>query len=251
MLIEERKIRILEILHKEEFVSIHQLMNLLNVSRSSVIRDLDELEIQGLIVRKRGGACLVDRDYLLSQFNEAPVEEKENTHSHEKRRICKYAASLIKNGNTIYVDSGTTSLFLMDYILDKDVTIVTPNIYLLNRISEHFKGKIVILNGEYNPAYQSISGPGTRNMLEEFHFDYAFMTTNGINYEKKEVYGFQISVSLNKKIVIQRSEEVVLLVDSSKTMVTGLCTWAHQDDFDYIFTEKIEGLKASNVIVCE
>ncbi|MGN1275596.1 MAG: DeoR family transcriptional regulator, partial [Floccifex sp.] len=126
MLTKERKHYIMELLNRDYFVSIKQLMNLLDVSRSSVMRDLDELEQEGLIVRERGGASLLVSD---AKHNEPAVREKEHTNEFQKRKICQMAAMSIKDGDCIFIDSGTTAIYIVDYVLDKNVDIVTPNTY--------------------------------------------------------------------------------------------------------------------------
>lgn len=252
MITEERKIRIMEIIRQDGFISIKQIMSIFDISRSSAMRDLDELEKQGLVVRQRGGASIDQSDVLLSQFNELPTKDKQYSKKEQKRRICKYASNLIKDGNNIYIDSGTTVLYLLDYIKDREVNIITPNIMLLNYIPDNFKGKIILLNGEYYPKYECVGGSITGMSILKYHFDYAFLTANGIDFNNKEVCGFVIPFSENKNLVIKRSDHVELLIDYSKKDINGLEIWASFDDFDHIYIDKYEEQEKNNkIIICE
>ena len=84
MLTKERKLRIMNLLEERSFVTIKELIEDFNVSRSSIVRDLIELENQGLIQRERGGASLKSVDITLTSFNEPAVQEKENIHIAQK-----------------------------------------------------------------------------------------------------------------------------------------------------------------------
>ncbi len=252
MITEERKLRIMEIIRQDGFISIKQIMSMFNVSRSSAMRDLDELVSQGLVVRKRGGASLEESDLLLSQFNELPTKDKQYNQQEQKKRICKYASNLIKDGSTIYIDSGTTVLYLVDYIREREITIITPNTRLLTYIPSDFKGKIILLEGEYSPKYECVGGSITANSILKYHYDYAFLTANGIDFDTQEVCGTVFQFSENKNLVMSRSDHVELLIDYSKKNVKGISTWAHFDDFDHIYIDQCEDQELNNkIIVCE
>ena len=252
MITEERKIRIMEIIRQDGFISIKQIMSMFDISRFSAMRDLDELEKQGLIVRQRGGASIEQSDTLLSQFNELSTRDKQYNRREQKKRICKYASNLINDGSNIYIDSGTTVLYLLDYIKDREVNIITPNTMLLNYVPDNFKGKIILLEGEYYPKYECVGGSITGMSILKYHFDYAFLTANGIDFNNKEVCGFVIPFSENKNLVMNRSNHVELLIDYSKKDIKGLRTWAHFDDFDHIYIDKYKDDEKSNkIIICE
>lgn len=240
----------MELLNRDYFVSIKQLMNLLDVSRSSVMRDLDELEQEGLIVRERGGASLLVSD---AKHNEPAVREKEHTNEFQKRKICQMAAMLIKDGDCIFIDSGTTAIYIVDYVLDKNIDIVTPNTYVLSRIPDDFKGNVYVLGGEFKKKSEICCGPLTLEFINHFHFDYAFLTANGIHFTKNEVYSFDFDFAAIKKEALKRSKHKVLLVDRSKFNNQGLCVWASIEQFQSIIVDRFELdiKKPKNVVICE
>lgn len=125
MLTKERFFRILELLDHKSFITIQELMEVLNASKSTVNRDLIELEKQGLIQRERGGAIKKEMPATLSSYRELPVMDKEHIHSAEKDMICAQAAAIVKDGDCVYVDSGTTPSYLIPYIAGKNIKLVT------------------------------------------------------------------------------------------------------------------------------
>lgn len=252
MITDERKVHIMNLIRRDGFVSVRQLMNVLNVSRSSVMRDLDELEKQGLVIRQRGGASLVNTDSLLNQFNEPTTHDKYASKVKEKERICKAVALKIKDGDCIYIDSGTTVLPVMDYITHKEVNIVTPNIYLLSRIPQNFKGNIILLGGQFNRKYDAVSGVVTNAMLNDYYFDMALLTANGFDYDTKEVFAFNVEYAACKKKAMMRSRTSFLLVDASKKNITGLMSWAHMDMFESVYMDRYDRDEIpDNVCVCK
>lgn len=250
MIMDERKVRIMELLRKDGFVSVGQLMSLLGVSRSSIIRDLDELQSQGSIVRSRGGASLVETKRLLNPYNEPSTKDKGLANVSQKRRLCARAAKLVELGQCIYIDSGTTLLSLIDHIYDKDITIVTPNVYLMAFLPSVMKAKVILLPGEFMVKYDAVSGSLTNEVLSSFHFDLAFLSANGIDFRTKEVFAFHMDYAQCKKMAMARSKKTILVVDHTKVNVQGQYVFAKVDQLDQIY---IEGIQSSlqNVIVVD
>lgn len=174
MLSKERMLRIMNILNSHSFVTIQELIQQLGVSKSTINRDLIELERQGLVKRERGGAMKVEMKETLNNLKEIPVREKEYVHREEKRRICKRAAERIQNGDCIYVDSGTTPSYLLEYLHHKDIKLVTPSTYIVRKLPMDFRGEIYLVGGEFNIGYDMSTGYHTLEMIRKFHFDKAF-----------------------------------------------------------------------------
>ena len=237
MLTEERLIRIMDQLREKSFVSIKDLMETLDVSRSSIMRDLQELEEQHLIRRVRGGASIVDTSTLLTRYNEPAVMFKEDTYKEAKKMICQNALKVIKDGDCIFVDSGTTPLGLIEGLRYRDIEMVTPNTYLLQKLPLDFKGQIYLLGGEFSKKYDTSYGSMTLDLIEHFHFDACFMTANGVDLESQEVMAFDLNVAGIKKAVLKRSEKAYLMADHSKLYTKGFCTWANLSQFTNVFLD--------------
>lgn len=253
MLSKERMMRIMSEIEQKSFVSIKELMVDLQASRSSIMRDLIELENQGLIQRERGGASLKNMDMTLTSFNEISVAEKENLHIEEKKQICLEASKSIHDGDCIYIDAGTTPAYLVDHILNKQVQIVTPSTYLIRKIPASFKGNIYLLGGEFNKSYDMSYGSLTIQMIRQFNFDHAYISTNGVNLETGEVYIFDFNVGAVKQEILKHCRRSDLLIDSSKYDAKAICTWANLDDFHTVYTNSYpENMDVrDNFVVCE
>lgn len=252
MLTKERMVRIMSILEEKSFVTIKELTEDFKVSRSSVMRDLIELENQGLIQRERGGASLKNVDITLTSFNEPAVQEKENLYIDKKQKICEEAAKSIRDGDCIYVDSGTTPAYILDYLANKKVKLVTPSTYLIRKLPLSFKGDIYLLGGEFNKSYDMSYGSLTLEMIKQFYFDHAFLSTNGVDLETGEVYVFDFHVGAVKKEIISRCKRSDLLIDSSKFSAKAMCTWAKLDDFHTVYTDSIlDNELPDNFVICE
>lgn len=253
MLSKERMYRILNLLKEESFVTVKQLMEEFNVSRSSIMRDLVELENLGLIQRERGGAVAKNvANLTLSSFNEAPVINKESLYIEEKQCICRQAAKKIQDGDCIYIDSGTTPVYLLPYIIDKQIKIVTPSTYLIRKLPDCFKGDIFLLGGEFKKSYDMSYGALTLEMIKHFNFDHAFFSTNGVNLENGEVYIFEFAIGAVKQAIMKRCLNNYLLIDSSKFNIRAICTWANSNEFNNIYVNEFETNieLPDNYIVC-
>ena len=124
MLAQERFERILEILREKQSVTVVELTEKLNTSESTIRRDLTELNRQGLLIKVHGGATAIKS--VLSREEEVITKSKK--HQEEKRKIAKYAASLINKEDIVYLDAGTTTEMMLDYLREYDVIYVTNGI---------------------------------------------------------------------------------------------------------------------------
>ena len=119
----ERKLQITELLEKSEVVSLEEICRALGgVSESTVRRDLKSMEEEGEVTLLRGGGARLKKGGY-----EIPVMSKQNKNVAEKEKIAKEAARLVHDGDSIYIDSGSTTLAMVKYLKNKDVTIVTTN----------------------------------------------------------------------------------------------------------------------------
>jgi len=252
MLEKERHVYIMERLREKGFVSVRDLMKELDISRSSAMRDLISLESQGLLVREHGGATLHAVSETLSRRNEPAVNEKENVYSEEKAEICRLAALEIRDNTCIYIDSGTTTSYLLPYISDRDVTIVTPSLFLVRKLPEFFKGTVFIAGGMYDRKYDMVTGDFSTQLIRQFNFDLALFSANGINLKNGEVTLADYNIAGMKQMVMKRCHRNVLLADSSKISQIAACTFANINEFDLVYIGRnTEEELPDNFIVAE
>lgn len=241
MLSKERMYRIMQMVETTTFVTVKELTNTFQVSRSSIMRDLDQLEKEGKIIREHGGArAKHSQEDILTRFNEVGVAQKKLVHEKEKKAIAKKAVQGIKEHECVYIDSGTTPLYLLPYLIDKKITIVTPSTYLLQELSDGFQGEVVLLGGQFQSKYAMSYGELTIQMVNQFHFDHAFLGTNGIDVKNNEVSIFDCSIGALKQAVMKRSAHTYLLADASKHKVKAMYTWSTIDAFDTVYVDVYE-----------
>lgn len=235
MLAKERIFRIQELINLKGFISVNELIKELQSSRSSIVRDLIHLEEQGLVIRERGGASSIHSNLLLSSYTEIAVSDKENIHLDEKIKVCKEAAKVVHDGDCIYIDSGTTPASLIPFLMNKEITIVTSSLYIIKKIPASFSGNVYLVGGLFSPKYDMAIGNMTLDILNQFNFDHAFFSTNGVNIKTKELYTAELEIGSIKKEVLKRSKNNYVLMDHSKLSVKALYTWSTLDKFKYIY----------------
>lgn len=252
MLSQERLLRIMNVIKKRTYVTIKELMAEIRVSKSTVTRDLIELEARGLITRERGGAMLLEQSDTLSVYNEVPTVSKEFLCEEAKESVCERAVKNVKDGDCIYIDSGTTPTYLLPCLIQKRVRIVTSSTYLIRKIPQGYKEEIYLLGGQFYPNYDMSSGSMAVDMVKNFNFDHAFFSTNGVNLDNGEVYIFDFQLGALKKEIWKRSQKSYLLVDDSKFLIKATCTWAEMNQFTHVYVNEFPKDRKipENFIVC-
>lgn len=210
MLTEERHQHILERLEENDIVTINDLMTPLEASESTIRRDLQNLENQGLLVRIHGGAKKLQRLNF-----EAPMSEKAEKFHLEKKQIAKKAAHLITKENVIYLDAGTTTLAMIPYISTQDnIQVVTNSVKHATLLVER-NIKTIILGGSIKLSTHAALGSFTIKQLEQFRFDQAFLGMNGAHLKA----GFTTpdpEEAAIKKLAMSQSQQNYVVMDHSK-----------------------------------
>jgi len=242
----QRRLQMLQLLEQSEIVSLNDFCKALkNVSESTVRRDLKTLEAEGQIILLRGGgACLKKGSY------EVPLNSKSIKNVNEKETIARYAASLVNDGESIYLDSGSTALRMVRHLKNKDITIVTSHAMILQEIQET-KLKCMILGGEINISTASILGTRTNSELANMYFDKAFVGCNGFS-DKAGISTPDIREAEKKQIVHRNSSETYVLADSSKSGKNTLCKVFELGEVPVICEKETDMLLASgNYIIAK
>lgn len=233
MLTLERQEEILSILNENKSATVDELASELFVSSATIRRDLREMEKQGLIKRSHGGAMLYKSSAEDSAF---ALREQENTD--KKRTIAHLASKLVKSGDSIFLDSSTTTGFLIPKLNLFNVLSVTTtglrNALLLSQ-TEHIK--IYLPGGQILNHSNSIIGSDTIEYISRMHSDVAFISCSGVDL----VNGFtdtSIEQARLKRQMRKNSRKVAMLVDSTKFNKTFLCNDFSFDEVDYLITDK-------------
>ena len=175
MMAEERRTQILQLVRGEGRVRVNELANRFGTSAVTVRNDLNELHQRGLVLRSHGGAVVPD-----TILRESPVHERLKAHSEEKRRIGAMAATMINDGETIILDSGTTTLEIARQIKNKQgVQIITNGVNIAAELLDARGVQTFIVGGTVRGDSASIIGRSTEIMLDEFSADKLFLSGAG------------------------------------------------------------------------
>ena len=177
MLTQQRHEAILRQLQENGAVSVTELTEQLNTSESTIRRDLLALDRMGKLHRVHGGATQTNRQFLLSEDD---IEEKISKNIDEKRLIAQYAAEQVQPGDFVFLDAGTTTLLMLDYLKPGDATFVTNGIVHARELAR--RGfRAIILGGELKAVTEAVVGLAAAQNLNQYNFSKAFIGTNGVS----------------------------------------------------------------------
>lgn len=209
MLTPERHQLILQRLKEKNVIKIQELIELTNTSESTIRRDLSQLEEGKYLKRIHGGAAR-----LLGKLDEPSMIEKSSKNLQEKQSIAKYAASLIEEGDSIYLDAGSTIVEMIPYLNVKNIVVVTNGLMHISPLMS--KGiQTYILGGYAKQKTNAVIGRGALASLDQYRFDKCFMGVNGIHPQ----FGFTTpdqEEAFVKQKAISLSREAFVLADETK-----------------------------------
>lgn len=207
----ERENMILDMLSKDNRVSVDQLAELFNISSGSVRRNLNMMEAAGKLVRTYGGALPMDE-----QSSEAVVEKRRTSRLYEKSKIAEEARKYIKNGDVIALGGGSTILELAKLLMDlKDSIIATNSITTATVLQQNKDIEVKLSGGTLRAKTGTLIGPEAENFWEYTMFDKAFMGADSISVQYGVTCPNSFEAEIEKRI-LRNSHEVYILTDSSK-----------------------------------
>ncbi len=231
MLKKERQQKILDIVNENNYVSVKKLSKLLFASLPTIRRDLSELEEKGVIKRNHGGAARIAEGSVL-----LPLEFRSRHDTHEKIEMCKKAAKLISDGDVIYIDASTSTMYIAEFITAKDVTVITNGMPIATLLAK--RGiKTYLTGGEVFPNSMGCSGTFAESMVSNFNYNLAFFSAYGVNEKGVIVDPALPEISL-RKAVFQNCKKTVFLYVKSKENLTAPYNLAHIDEIDVVITNE-------------
>ena len=232
MLKKKRQTQILEVLLKEEAITVTELANLLEVSTVTIRKDLTELEQANKLYRSHGKAIIINP----FTFNRS-VNEKEKIAVEQKDAIGREAAKLIDQDDSIIIASGTTVHALARNIKPKHrLTVVSASLPVSEILSQDENNDIIQLGGMLRHSSLSVVGQYSKQTLENCSFSKLFMGVDGIDFE----FGFTTTdmreAELNQQMM-RAAQKVIVLADSSKFGKRGFSKIGNIEDIDLIITD--------------
>ena len=227
-----RKQAILERLHKKGEIQISDLAEYFGISEMTIRRDLESLEMDGFIRRIRGGAIpATSRSY------EPPILTRESQNHEAKIRIGRAAAELLRDGETVILDVGTTVLQMARAINSRmPLTIVTSSLLIATELSSKPQVRTIVSGGEVRPGELSLIGASTENAFQNFNCDSFFIGVAGVS-AANGLTEYNLDDSRVKKSAIKASARKIVLADSSKIGKVAFASVAELSEIDILITD--------------
>lgn len=207
----DRQEEILALLHKQTSLAPQKIAEQLFTSYSSIRRDLEELELAGLIKRSYGKAELVKNHPMAISY---PVRMTEN--AQKKQLIAKKAASLIQEGDTLFIDpSSSCSYFAKELTSIKGITIITNSIEILYHMTQHNVNVISSGGIQCEQNRYAMVGSIAENTFRNIHADYAIFSARSLTSDGK-IYDIDFTEPATRQVMLENASKKIFLCDSSK-----------------------------------
>ncbi len=231
----ERVKRIFEVISQEGNASTKYLAELLGISEATVRRDIASLESDGEIPMKRVRGGIV---FSLEKSGFEPMFDlKLSNMIEEKKKIARIALEQIDDGDSIFLDSGTTIYYLAKIMgSKKGIKAVVVDLKIAEELSKHPNIRTIVACGEARSGYYSIGGYETVDFLNQFHVEKAFIATDGWNLTGTfNSSDFEVEI---KRKMIELSDKKYLLADHSKYGKNAFIKVSDLNVFDALITDR-------------
>ena len=232
MLAIERRSEILRLLQSNQSVLVSELAKQYGVTEETIRRDLERLEQEGFAKKTYGGAVLKD-----SLNTDIPLRVREKTNIVEKRSIAKLAASIIEDGDSIMIDSSSTSLFIAKELKShKKLTVITNSMEVLIELSDAKDISVISTGGTFRQANFSLVGKNTERMLSEFNVDKTIVSCKSLHIEKAVTESSVAEMEI-KKVMLSRAKKIILAADSTKFDSVSFVKLMDLGEIDMLLTD--------------
>lgn len=242
--VNKRRKKIMQLIQETVTVNVDDLANKLKVAPSTIRRDLQYWEDLGAVERFYGGARLI----------QPFVENEQNINEPYKHAIAKYAATFVNDGDTIFINTSSTALLVIKYIIGKRVTVITNNgkaIFL-----DHDPNvQIVLTGGELRFPKETMTGEFALNNIQKIVANKAFLGCSGFDSKLGMSTAILPEVSINEAMISRCCGEAFILADATKINYVHQFVVAKPDDFKYLLTdtrvskEQIEDFKHKGIYI--
>lgn len=231
-----RRSKILEMMHSNKIVFFEEISENVGVSLATVRRDLKTLEEEGQVELLSGGAAKIN-----ISIPEKSLSEKMDLNRDEKEQIGSYAATMVSDGQFIYIGPGTTENSMIKHLVGKNVTVVTNGAFHIQELMK-YQISSIILGGKIMLDIGVVIGPMAINQISMMNFDKCFIGASGV------VLGGSITTSSLEvaeidKLALRNSFEKYIIADSTKIGKQSRYTFAQMDENQKIITTSRVGKK--------
>ncbi|WP_338216823.1 DeoR/GlpR family DNA-binding transcription regulator [Companilactobacillus muriivasis] len=225
----ERLDLILKTLQEKQTLTLKEIIDLTDSSRDTARRDIVKLTESNLVERSYGGISMPNTFKKLDGYL-----ERSDDYVNTKRELAKKAAIYANQATQIYLDVSTTVEFMPKYLTNQNLFAVTNSLDIADQLIRHSPCKARILGGNLDAEKRCVTGTRPCLDLENYTFDYAFLSSVGID-ENGIYYAYEDDIDYKAKIRKQ-AKKLVLLLDSSKVNVKHNFKVLNLDQIDYIIT---------------
>lgn len=226
----KRHTKIIEIVSQQQKIEVNELSNILGTSKVTIRKDLDYLSNKGILQRERGYAVLKSPD---------DINYRMAFHYVDKQKIAEMATELVEEGETIIVESGSTCVLFVEHLLLKkrNITIITNSIYIANCVNDKPSIDVILLGGNYQKHTQAVTGPMTKECIQNFHVDKIFIGTDGFI---KEIgfTGLDLNRADTVKNMVAQANHTYILTESEKFQHAGVVPFLKTEDVYQVITDQ-------------
>ena len=210
----KRRKRLLKLLAEHHSVTVQQLVDSLNASPATVRRDISWLAARNLLTRTRGGAENLQQKKKSFALSSETFQNNIQCYAERKRAIARYACSMCSDGETIIINGGTTTFMMAEFLVDKQLTILTNSFLMAERLLVSSENEIILPGGKVYREQNVILSPFDNDITQHHYAAKMFMSVYGLS-----LLGLMEADPLliqAEKRLISQAEELIVLADSSK-----------------------------------
>lgn len=227
-----RKNKIKELIVEKKSVTVAELTDLFKVTEETIRRDLKQLEDEGFLSRTYGGAYISD-----GVQNDVDVNIREFIHVEGKKKIATKALSLIKSGDSIFLDASTTSLVIASMIQNLRLTVVTNSIKVVNTLIEKPNVNLVVIGGTLSKSSLSNLGRNAEHNMKNYFFDTAFISCRSVSMQHGITDSNEQQAGI-RMLAAEHANNVYLIADYTKFDKTSFASICGFDLIDAVIVDK-------------
>jgi DeoR/GlpR family transcriptional regulator of sugar metabolism len=231
VLVQERRRRVLDLVSRQGFVTLADLARTIQASESTLRRDLDHWDQQGLLKRIHGGAMYVGDGSSLPA-----LEERSASQVTEKRAVARAAVERIRDGDAILLDGGTTTLEVARLLVGRPLQVVTNSLPIAQLFASSRETDLVMLGGYVYPKTGVALGPLTVRMMEEIHVHQTILSVGGIT--AKGLFNSNLLLVETERQMMRCADEVVVVADHTKIGRQALAFLCELDAIDTLVVDR-------------
>ncbi|MBX3425447.1 MAG: DeoR/GlpR transcriptional regulator [Pirellulales bacterium] len=206
---EFRRTQLIELVRRQGFAPLPDLAKALDVSESTIRRDLAHLEREGATQRTHGGAFYTGPSPNLPHF-----EQRQSAQWDKKRAIARTAAELIEDNDTVLLDGGSTTYELARLLVGRPLQVVTNSLPVANLFSSTAGADLIVIGGYVHGRSGTVQGPHAEAMIRSLHVRRAIISAAGVN--ERGLFNSNLQTAAAEQAMLAAAEEVMAVIDSTK-----------------------------------